>query len=293
MSMLSPSSIWFITGATSGFGKRFTLTALSRGDRVIATGRSLDKLQSIVSSLKPEDAERVRIQQLDVTAGEEQVKSVVNQAAKHWGGIDVLINNAGVGYHGLMEEGGSKLLRRQFEANVFGVVDVSIAALPYLRQSSNGRLVVIGSRSAWKAERLGLGPYSASKAAVGAFTENLMTEVAPFNIKVLLVLPGAFRTEGIYGQRFFQDNSMPIHDEARTTVMRRIAAVSGNEPGDPDKGAEVLVDIVQGRGVAKDRPWPSYLCLGEDAETDVRYKCETVLKSLGQWSDISRSVKFY
>ncbi|KAF9532770.1 hypothetical protein CPB83DRAFT_890452 [Crepidotus variabilis] len=276
------TSIWFITGATSGFGQRFALSALSRGDRVVATGRSLEKLEKLVASLKPEYLERVRTEQLDVTSGEEEVKRVVDKAVKHWGGV---------GYPALAEEGGTKLLRRQFETNLFGVADVSYAALPHLRQSTNGRLVVVGSRSAWAAERKGLGLYAASKAAVNTLTENLMSELEPFNIKVLLVLPGSFRTEGIYDQGFFTSNKIPAYDEMRAACIKRFGSIAGTEQGDPDKAAEAVVDIVQGRGVAKDRHWPSYLVLGEDAEADIRSKCSKRLANLDEWADVTRNVK--
>ncbi|KAF9532769.1 hypothetical protein CPB83DRAFT_846318 [Crepidotus variabilis] len=283
--------IWFITGATSGFGKRFAVLALSRGERVIATGRSLVKLQALVSSLKPEFLEHIRTEQLDVTAGAHEVKVVVDRAAKHWGGIDVLVNNAGIGYPGLTEEGGTKLLRRQFEANLFGVADVSTAALPYLRQSKNGRLVVVGSRSAWSAGKFGIGPYAASKAAVNTLAENLMFELAPFNIKVLLVLPGAFHTEGINDQKFFTENPISVYDETRAASIKFFSSINGKQPSDPDKGAEVVVDVIQEQGIAEGRPWPYYLVLGEDAEADIRSKCNKLLANLDEWAGVTRSVK--
>ncbi|KAJ3495562.1 hypothetical protein NLJ89_g10607 [Agrocybe chaxingu] len=263
----------------------------------------------MIATLKPEVRKRVRTVVFDITEGEENIKPKIAIAAAYWGRIDILVNNAGYGLPGLMEEGGSKLLRRQFETNVFGVLDVTTATLPYLRANRSGCVVVIGSRSTWRAELPGLGEslpglsmqlqlnelsghYAASKAAVHAVTESLIGELAPFNIKVLLVQPGAFRTEGIYGQPYFTGNPIPDHDELRTKSIARFAAVAGSERGDPDKAAEAIVDVVRGEGVAKGRPWPNYLWLGDDAEADVRNKCRKVLTELDAWKDVTRGVNF-
>ncbi|CAA7270530.1 unnamed protein product [Cyclocybe aegerita] len=246
----------------------------------------------MIATLKPEVRKRVRTVVFDITEGEENIKPKIASAAAYWGRIDVLVNNAGYGLPSLMEEGGSKLLRRQFETNVFGVLDVTTATLPYLRANRSGCVVVIGSRSTWRAELPGLGHYAASKAAIHAVTENLMSELAPLNVKVLLVQPGAFRTEGIYGEAFFTGNPIPDHDELRTKSIARFAAIAGSERGDPDKAVEAIVDIVRGEGVAQGRPWPNYLWLGDDAEADVRNKCRKVLTELDAWKDVTRGVNF-
>jgi len=160
------TKVWLITGSTSGFGKRLVLSTLARGDRVIATGRNTDKLEQLVSSVKSELADNIRTIQLDVTEDEEEIKVKIDQAAGFWGYIDVLVNNAGLGLLGILEEAGTKYLRRQFETNVFGLMDVTNATLPYLRKAKDGCVVVFGSRSAWRPEVPGLGNYAASKAAV-------------------------------------------------------------------------------------------------------------------------------
>jgi len=119
-----------------------------------------------------------------------------------------------------------------------------------------------------------------------------MVELAQFNIKVLLVEPGGFRTEGIYGQPYFTQNLLPAYDTMRNTSETRWASMSGTEKGDPDKAVEVIVDVVRGEGVAKGRPWPGYLVLGEDAEVDLRAKCKKVLEVLDEWVDVARGVSF-
>ncbi|KAF5310169.1 hypothetical protein D9619_010213 [Psilocybe cf. subviscida] len=290
------SRIWLITGTSSGFGKRLVVSAVARGDRVIATARSTAKVQEFVATLKPEARNRIKIVQLDVTDGEDAIKKKVDAMALLWGGIDVLVNNAGFGLPGLVEEGGSKLLRRQFETNVFGLMDVTTAALPHLRESTDACVVVIGSRSVWTPEIVGLGPYAASKAAVHAFTEALAAELATStanaHIKVLLVQPGGFRTEGIYGQPYYTTNPIPEYDSVRNASITRFRGVSGTEKGDPDKAAETIVDIVRREGVTNGRDWPGILILGEDAEVNVRNYCRKVLGVLGGWVDVARGVSF-
>ena len=125
-----------------------------------------------------------------------------------------------------------------------------------------------------------------------AITETLMAELSQFHIRVLLVEPGAFRTEGIYGQPYFDLNPIEDYDSLRKSAMTRFASIPGREPGDPDKAVEAIVDVVRGEGVAKGRPWPDYLFLGDDAEAAVRAKCSKFLKVLDEWSDVTRNVSF-
>jgi len=282
----------FNAGTSSGFGRRLVKSALGRGDRVIATARSLEKLQDLVASCDPKVRDNLRILQLDIAEGEAALKVKADEAAAMWGQIDVLVNNAGIAFPGLLEEGGSALLRKQFDTNVFGVLDMTVAVLPHLRASKDATMVVVGSRSAWRPEIPGLGPYASSKAAVHSLTETLSAELAPFNISVLLVAPGTFRTEGMYGQQYHTSNPIADNNALRQLSMTRLGSVPGTEKGDPDKAMEVVVDVVRGEGVAKGRPWPGYLVLGEDAERDVRDKCNKVLGVLGEWKDVSCSVNF-
>jgi len=286
------SRVWLITGTSSGFGRRLVLSALRRGDRVIATARSLEKLEDLIASCDPTVRDNLRILQLDVTEGEAALKIKADKAAAMWGQIDVLVNNAGIGIPSLVEEGGSAVLRKQFETNVFGMLDMTVAVLPYLRASKDAAVVVVGSRSAWRNEPLGIGFYSSSKAAVHSLTETLTSELATFNIRVLLVAPGSFRTEGIFGQQWYTDNPIAAYDALRESGQARQLSLPGSEKGDPDKAMEVVVDVVRAEGVAKGRPWPGYLILGEDAVRDVGNKCNKVLGVLSEWKDVACSVNF-
>jgi NAD(P)-dependent dehydrogenase (short-subunit alcohol dehydrogenase family) len=283
---MSDPKVWLITGTSSGFGRRLVSIVLERGDRVVATARSLQKIQDFPQS------PNLHLLELDVTSGTTVIKERVDEAAKVWGRIDVLVNNAGIGLLGILEECGVDKMIRQFRPNVFGVLDVTNAALPYMRERKSGTIVIIGSRSAWRSEVTGLGAYASSKAAVQVMGETLAVELAPFNIRVLIVEPGAFRTENIYSNKFDTwTNPIPDYDETRAETLAKYEAIPGNQPGDPMKAMKFVVDVVRGEGVAAGREWPSYLVLGEDAERDVRNKCMMMLKHLDEWQDVIRDVK--
>ncbi|KAJ2933892.1 hypothetical protein H1R20_g3203, partial [Candolleomyces eurysporus] len=281
-------------GTSSGFGRRLVTSALSRGDRVIATARSLEKLNQELSAcgLSESEMQNLRTLQVDITAGEAVLKEKANQAAAFWGRIDVLVNNAGFGQPALVEEGGSKICRRQYEVNVFGLLDMTTATLPHIR-ASQGYLVNIGSRSAWHTELPGLAFYASSKAAVQALTETMFAELTPLGVKVLLVAPGAFRTEGIYGGQFPKDNIIPAYDTLREASIKRFLSIAGTEKGDPDKAMDFLVDVVRGEGKAAGRPWPLYLTLGEDAAANARSRGDKVVADIENWKDLTgKAVQF-
>lgn len=282
---MSEPKVWLITGTSSGFGRRLVSIVLERGDRVVATARSLQKIQEFPQS------PNLHLLELDVTSGTAVIKERVDEAANVWGRIDVLVNNAGIGLLGILEECGVDKMIKQFRPNVFGVLDVTNAALPYMRERKSGTVVIIGSRSAWRPEVTGLGAYASSKAAVQVMGETLAVELAPFNIRVLVVEPGAFRTENIYSNKFDTwTNPIPDYDETRAETLARFEAIPGKQPGDPMKAMKFVVDVVRGEGVAAGREWPSYLVLGEDAERDVRNKCMMMLKHLDEWKDVIRDV---
>ncbi|KAG2004832.1 hypothetical protein CC2G_003342 [Coprinopsis cinerea AmutBmut pab1-1] len=125
-----------------------------------------------------------------------------------------------------------------------------------------------------------------------AFSETLAVEVAPFGVKVLIVAPGAFRTEGIYGQSYVQTQSLPEYDEARELSIKRFKSVPGTEKGDPAKGMEILVDVVRGEGKARGKPWPGYLLLGEDCLNDLNSKAAKLVNIAEDWREISSDVNF-
>ncbi|KIY45138.1 NAD(P)-binding protein [Fistulina hepatica ATCC 64428] len=288
---MSRAYVWFITGTSSGFGARLVLVALERGDKVVATARTMQSMIPLKEKMEREGkAANLRLLEVDVTAGIDVLKQKVDEAARFWGRIDVLVNNAGGGFPGLLEEAGSSLVRKQFEVNVFGTIDMTMSVLPYMRVQHSGTVVVIGSRSAWRPEIAGLGPYAASKAAIHAWTETLSVEVAHFGIRVLLVEPGSFLTEGIYGAKFFADNAIEDWNGLRNAAIARFDSMPGTEKGDPVKAMRALADVVRGEGIAAGREWPSYLVLGDDAVDHIREKCNKVLRNVDEFEDISRGV---
>ncbi|KAF4566403.1 short-chain dehydrogenases/reductases (SDR) family protein [Pleurotus pulmonarius] len=289
--MSTAQLVWLITGASQGFGRRLVHAALSRGDKVIATSRTLEKVQDLVQQAVTRP-EVLAVLALDVTSERRVIKDVVDEAVGVWGRIDVLVNNAGYGYPGLVEEGGTDWIRLQFETNFFGLMEVTNAVLPHMRSERKGTLVNMGSRSAWKPEVPFIGPYSASKAAVHAITETLSVELAQFGIRVLLVEPGGFLTEGAYGYPPFQDSAkmIPDYDNMRTQAASGFATIRQGIRGDPDKAMNALVDVVRGEGVAQGREWPGYLILGEDVEADIKRKMKKIESILDTWSEVTRGV---
>ncbi|KAL4063820.1 hypothetical protein J3A83DRAFT_4361908 [Scleroderma citrinum] len=277
--------VWLITGTSSGFGRRLVNAVLERGDRVIASARSLETIQDFPSN--PD----LHLLQLDITAGTEVVKARVDAAAAVWKSIDVVVNNAGEGLPGLLEEGGSKKLIEQYRVNVFGTFDVTTAVLPYMRKQKSGTVVCMGSRSGWKPERT-VRFYASSKAAVHALGETLALEVAPFNIRVLIVEPGSFRTEKVYRHPFDEANPIDDYDEDRKRISSTWRSIAGKEPGDPTKAMKAVVDVVRGEGYAAGKAWPLYLVLGRDADRDIRDKCAKMIRHLDEWNEVVQGVDF-
>ncbi|KAJ7485607.1 hypothetical protein FB451DRAFT_1337707 [Mycena latifolia] len=270
------SKVWLITGTSSGLGRSLISSVLAKGDRVIATSRSLEPIQNLEGT-----SDNLRLLQLDVTAGEEIIRCKVADAVAAWGRIDVLVNNAGSCYPGLLEEGGSALLRKQYEVNVFGLMDVTSACLPYLRAQNEGTIVMIGR------------PYASSKAAVHALTEALTVELAQFNIRVLLVQPSAFRTRMVRTVNNYNvSNPIEDYDDTRRENIDHFLSREGTQTGDPDKAMAALVNVVRGEGAAREKPWPGYLLLGKGADSDVRAKCKIMTDHLDGWSEVVQGVDF-
>ncbi|CAL1699310.1 unnamed protein product [Somion occarium] len=270
---------------SSGFGRRLVNSAVARGDKVIATSRSIEGLEDL-SSLS-----NVRVLQLDVTEGPDIIKQKIDAAVTFFGRIDVLVNNAGIAVKASVEEGGSKDFMDQIQTNVIGLLDVTSAVLPHMRARQSGTIVVIGSRSSWFSENQFTGHYSASKAAVRVLGETLAVEVAPFSIRVLIAEPGPFRTEGMLSLPMSTHNNIPEYDEARERTDQQVKWFDGKQPNDPVKAMEILVDVVRGEGRAAGKPWPLYLPLSIEAEEAIRNKCKVLLNVVDEWKDVIRDTR--
>ncbi|QKZ17136.1 SDR family oxidoreductase [Streptomyces chartreusis] len=228
------SKIWFVTGSSRGFGRHFVEAALSRGDKVAATARNIDSLSDLVASY----GDAVLPLALDVT-DKAAVAATVKQAHEHFGRLDVVVNNAGYGLFGAVEELSEKEVRDQFETNFFGALWVTQEVLPYLRGQGSGHIVQI-STVGGVATFPTLGGYNASKWALEGLSEALAGEVASFGVKVTLVEPGGFATDWA-GASAVQAQPIPAYDGAREAV---VAGFSAFKIGDPSASGPALLKIV-------------------------------------------------
>jgi len=282
----STRRVWFITGTSSGLGRWLALTALSRGDRVIATARDVQKIMDLRMA-------GAHIMQLDVREDFPVIQRKAAEAIKVYNRIDVVVNNAGFGMYGALEEVGAEGVMEQYKTNVFGVINVTNAFLPHMRHKEEGTVVIVGSRSGWKTQSPLVAPYGSSKAAVHAIAESLTEELRPFGIRVLLVQPGSFNTKMITNSELKPGNQVqPDYLQYHLECAKVLSRLNGCQPGDPQKAVNVIVDVVRGEGCAVGKKWPNCLVLGEDAENDIRLKCLQVLKRLDdiEWRDVGRGL---
>ncbi|KAF8140725.1 hypothetical protein K438DRAFT_1692543 [Mycena galopus ATCC 62051] len=279
--MDSSQKVWLITGTSSGFGECLVKSVLARGDRVVATARNLTKMQHLPQS------ENIRFLELDITSGEAAIKSIITTAVGFWGRIDVLVNNAGYGAKGITEESGSAQLRLQYETNVFGTLDVTTAVLPYMRAARSGTIVMIGSRTSWRAENPSTGLYGSSKAALRVISETMASELEQFSIRMLIVEPAAFRTNSLMGTPYYAGNMISDYDKTREQSIKWYETINGLAKGDPAKAMEVLTDVVRGEGGAVGRPWPLYLVLGDLGVAGISEKCHRMLKVIDDWKEVT------
>ncbi len=274
------SPIWFITGCSTGFGRDLAKIVLARGWRVVATARDAARLADLAEG----GSDRALLLSLDVTdAG--QVKQAVAEAEKRFGGIDVLVNNAGYGYQSSIEEGEDEEIRAQFEANVFGLFALTRAVLPGMRARRKGHILNISSVAGFVGFP-GSGYYAASKHAVEGFTDALAAEVAPLGIKVIGVEPGPFRT--YWAGRSLRATPSRIDDYAETVVarMKRTSGLSGVQAGDPVRAGEAMIKAVEAADT------PRHLVLGAMGYETVTKKLAERLKQIGDWREVSLSADF-
>lgn len=268
------SRVWFITGSSTGFGRELAEEALAQGHRVVATARRPETLDDLVQKY-PQTARAVR---LDVTQVEE-VRAAVDEAVKAFGRIDVLVNNAGYGLIGALEEVSDEQLRRQFETNFFGAANVLRAALPVLRRQQSGHVLNFSSVGGFVSFPAA-SPYTATKFALEALSESLAQEVAHLGIKVTIVEPGAFRTD--FNGRSLDAPQNRIPDYAATEqFLSWLRANDGRQPGDPRKAARAVIKVVESA-----QP-PLRLPLGADAVGAIEAKLEAVKKEIGEWRQVA------
>ncbi|OWZ19323.1 Dehydrogenase [Phytophthora megakarya] len=262
ISQVDRPKVWLVTACSSGFGKEIVLAALARGDRVIATARDANKLQDLVDR-------GARALALDVTASDAELQKVIAQALSFYGSIDILVNNAAFLLGGAIEECTDEEAFDQFNTNVFGTLRMLRAVLPHMRAKRSGVVANIGSASGWVGIKT-MGVYGSTKFALAGLTLALREELAAFGIDVTIIEPGSFRT-AILGKGFSaMKKSIPDYLPITQPLHNRIDRVNSEEaeakqPGDPAKGAQVIVEILTKSGRCSDKPIPSRLLLGKDA----------------------------
>lgn len=273
---MTKQKVWFITGASRGFGFEITKAALSAGDKVIATVRSTKEMESIK---KLGTEENVYTTLLDVT-DENRAKEAAAEAIEKFGRIDVLVNNAGYGLLCAVEEGSYEEVKRLYEVNVFGLLNVIRAVLPYMRKANSGHIINLSSGGGLSGYQ-GWGLYGSTKFAVEGITETLAMELAPLGIHATAVEPGFFRTNFL--DKTSLANSKTIIDDYSDTVgkMREFAGeLNRKQPGDPVKLAQAIVGISKA-----DKP-PVHLPLGSDTLDIFRAKVNAFEEDIQNWHDV-------
>jgi len=272
--------VWLITGASSGLGLELAKHLLDLGYRVVLGARRPEGLANLAEQFNG----RALILKLDVT-DRATIRTAVAETISNFGQIDVLVNNAGYGYLAAIEEGDDEGVRKQFDTNLFGLVDVTKEVLPSMRSRRSGHIVNISSLGGLMAFAA-TGYYHATKFAVEAISESLSQEVASLGIKVTIIEPGAFRTD--WAGRSMVESPIVIDDYADTSGKRRSStrAVSGKQPGDPARAAAAI------RGAVESTNPPLRLLLGGSA-LDLAYRrLDALRENFDAWSEVPRSADF-
>lgn len=276
------NKVWFITGASKGLGLELAKKLLAKGFKVAATSRSeaslIKELGNISENFLPLEMDLVN---------ESSVKNAIDKAINHFKTIDVLVNNAGYGLLGALEELTDAESRKNYEVNVFGLLNVIRNTMPYMRAARSGHIFNISSVGGYYGEFPGWGIYCSTKFAVAGLTESLAAEVKSFGVHATIVYPGYFRTD------FLKDSSLllpqnPIADykEVRESESAHKDNINENQPGDPVKLAEALIKVSQ------DQNPPLHLFLGEDAYNMANQKIASVQSELEGWKSVSVSTGF-
>ena len=280
MADLQTSRTWFITGASTGFGRKLAEEVLHAGGKVVATARKPEQ----IAHLEEQYPERAKTYSLDVT-DPAQVLSVVAQATFCFGPVDVVVNNAGYGVAGAIEEVSEDEYMPMFETNVFGLVRVTQAFLPHLRKQGHGHILNLSSIGGLVASP-GMGYYNATKFAVEGLSEALAAELAPLGIHVTIVEPGPFRTDFLGRSGVQAANSLPEYDQTAGNMRRYFESQDGKQKGDPLRAVHAMIQVVESPNP------PLRLLLGASAVDRLRSKLDTWQKEVSAWEPVSRGADF-
>jgi NAD(P)-dependent dehydrogenase (short-subunit alcohol dehydrogenase family) len=277
---MSDKQVWLVTGCSTGFGRELAKYLLENDFRVVVTARNAEKVQDLVE-INPANAVSF---DLDVT-DKAQVAHVVAKAEEHFGKLDVLVNNAGFGYFGAIEESEDEQVRSMFETNFWGLAEMTRAVLPGMRARRSGFIVNVSSIGGFVGFP-GVGYYNATKFAVNGFSEALQKELAPLGIKVMVVQPSGFRTD--WAGRSANDAPHKIEDYAETAGANQAAirGYSGNQPGDPVRAAKAIVEAVE----SKNPPFNFFL--GRAALRNARLRLEALQSDVETWAEVTEGADF-
>jgi NAD(P)-dependent dehydrogenase (short-subunit alcohol dehydrogenase family) len=273
------SQVWLITGSSRGFGRSLASAVLAAGHRLIATARDTSQLQDLIGKY----GDQVRAVALDVTDAD-AAKHAVQAAVDSFGRLDVVVNNAGYANIAPLETVDPGDFRAQIETNLFGVINVTRAALPVMRAQRSGHLIQFATVGA-RAGAPGLGAYQTAKWAVEGYSEVLSKEIAPFGIKVTIIEPGAFRTDWGGSSMRIADFG-PDYDQTVGTLARHLRNVTGTEPGDPDRAAQIILTVA-----GMDEP-PLRLLLGASAYRTGQLVSQQRLADDQKWRQLSEAADF-
>lgn len=274
--------VWFVTGASKGFGLTLVNQLLQQGNPVAATSRNSDELRRAVGT---DDAHFLPLT-VDLTT-ETSVADAVRATVERFGRIDVVVNNAGYGLVGGLEELTDREVRANFDVNVFGTLNVIRHVMPHLRKQQSGHILNISSIAGFLGSFPGFGSYCATKFAVDGLSESLAAEVAAFGVAVTIVSPGYFRTSFLTEGSFATpENAMDAYESVRQTQQAHQSEMNGNQPGDPEKAAAAMIHIT-------DVPNPPlHLFLGQDAYTGAYAKINAVQSDLENWKAVTTATDF-
>jgi NAD(P)-dependent dehydrogenase (short-subunit alcohol dehydrogenase family) len=276
------NKVWFITGASKGLGLELAKKLLAEGFKVAATSRNE---ASLIAALG-KTSENFLPLEMDLV-DEKSVKNAIGKTVSHFKTIDVLVNNAGYGLLGALEELTDAEARKNYEVNVFGLLNVIRNAMPILRTNQSGYIFNISSVGGYYGEFPGWGIYCSTKFAVAGLTESLAAEIKPFGVHATIVYPGYFRTDFLKDSSLLvPENPIAEYKEVRQSESAHKDDINENQPGDPVKLAEALIKVSQ------DQNPPLHLFLGEDAFNMANLKIASVQKELEGWKSVSVSTGF-
>ncbi|GAB3725947.1 oxidoreductase [Spirosoma lituiforme] len=272
--------VWFITGCSTGFGRELARLILARGWKAVITARKVDQVTDLAKGY----SDTALVLPLDVTK-KDQVAAAIAKANETFGSIDVLVNNAGYGYFTSIEEGEDEKIRAQFDTNFFGLVNMTQAVLPGMREQRSGHIInfsSIGGLVGFTAT----GYYHATKFAVEGLSESLSKEVGPLGITVLLVEPGPFRTD--WAGRSTARTEVQLEDYKESVGARMAASLqgSGHQKGDPVRGCEAIIKAVESASP------PLRLLLGEMAYKLAMEKADSLKENFSSWKELTLSADF-